>query len=123
MFYAAVVLMVISLAVLSLQQLLAGVHYKYRFCVLKNIGIEDKEIETLILKQLGIWFGIPIVSAFVVSSIIFVYFMQLISIEISAYTNFYVVVGQIGITLGLIALIFLCYFFSTWRITKNLLYS
>ena len=123
MFYAAVVLMVISLAVLSLQQLLEGVHYKYRFCVLKNIGIEDKEIETLILKQLGIWFGIPIVSAFVVSSIIFVYFMQLISIEISAYTNFYVVVGQIGITLGLIALIFLCYFFSTWRITKNLLYS
>ena len=41
MLYAAVVLMVICLTILSLQQLLDAEKYKYRFSVLRNLGVEE----------------------------------------------------------------------------------
>ena len=53
MLYAAVVLMVICLTVLSLQQLLDASQYKYRFSVLRKLGVEDTHIGKLVLKQLG----------------------------------------------------------------------
>lgn len=46
MLYAAVVLMVICLTVLSLQQLLDASQYKYRFSVLHKLGVEDTHIGT-----------------------------------------------------------------------------
>ena len=42
MLYGAVVLMVICLTVLSLQQLLDAGQYKYRFSVLRKLGVEEK---------------------------------------------------------------------------------
>ena len=73
MLYAAVVLMVICLTVLSLQQLLDASQYKYRFSVLRKLGVEDTYIGKLVLKQLGIWFGLPIVVAIIVSTMVIIY--------------------------------------------------
>src|SRR5699024_2171542 len=53
MLYGAVVLMVICLTILSLQQLLDAGKYKYRFCILRKLGVEEEKIGRLILKQLG----------------------------------------------------------------------
>lgn len=50
MIYGAVVLMVICLTVLSLQQLLDAGQYKYRFSVLRKLGVEEHPINKLILK-------------------------------------------------------------------------
>lgn len=62
MIYSAVVLMVICLTVLSLQQLLDAGQYKYRFCVLRKLGVEKTHIEKLILKQLGVFLsGAPFI--------------------------------------------------------------
>ena len=61
MIYGAVVLMVICLTVLSLQQLLDAGQYKYRFSVLRKLGVEEHHINKLILKQLSVWFGLPII--------------------------------------------------------------
>ena len=63
MIYAAVVLMVICLTVLSLQQLYGADQHRYRFSVLRKIGVEEKRINRLILKQLGVWFGLPLATA------------------------------------------------------------
>lgn len=51
MIYGAVVLMVICLTVLSLQQLLDAGQYKYRFSVLRKLGVGEKHIGKLILQQ------------------------------------------------------------------------
>ena len=85
MLYGAVVLMVICLTVLSLQQLLDAGQYRYRFSVLRKLGVEERNIRKLVLKQLGVWFGLPIVVAIGVSTVVIVYFLQTIYVEISAY--------------------------------------
>ena len=88
MLYGAVVLMVICLTILSLQQLLDAGKYKYRFSVLRKLGVEDAQIGKLVLKQLGVWFGLPIIVAIIVSTVVIAYFIQTVSAEISAYIGF-----------------------------------
>lgn len=101
MIYGAVVLMVICLTVLSLQQLLDAGQYKYRFSVLRKLGAEEKHIGKLILQQLSVWFGLPIITAIIVAAVVIAYFIQTISAEISAYIGFSTLMLQIGATMGI----------------------
>lgn len=119
MLYGAIVLMVICLTVLSLQQLLDAGQYKYRFSVLQKLGVEEQRITELILKQLGIWFGLPVIVAVVVAAVIITYFIQTISAEISAYIGLSTLMLQIGATVGILAILLICYFISTWILFKS----
>ncbi|MCM1050137.1 MAG: FtsX-like permease family protein [Clostridiales bacterium] len=119
MLYGAVVLMVICLTVLSLQQLLDAGQYKYRFSVLRQLGVEEKNISRLILKQLSVWFGLPIIIAIVVSAVVISYFIHAISAEISAYIGISALMLQIGATVGILAILLFCYFLSTWVIFRR----
>lgn len=114
MLYAAVVLMVICLTVLSLQQLLDTGKYQYRFSVLRKLGVEEKQIKKLVLKQLGLWFGLPVLTAVLVSTIVILYFIQTVSSEISAYIGFGALMLQLGAIIGILVLLLICYFISTW---------
>lgn len=114
MLYGAVVLMVICLTVLSLQQLLDAGQYRYRFSVLRKLGMEERNIRKLVLKQLGVWFGLPIVVAIGVSTVVIVYFLQTISVEISAYIGIGTLLLQIGTTVSILLLLLVGYFVSTW---------
>lgn len=117
--YGAVVLMVICLTVLSLQQLLDAGKYKYRFSVLRKIGVEEQRIEKLIVKQLIVWFGLPIVTAVVVAAVVIVYFIQTISAEISAYIEFDSLLLSIGMTVSILLLLLICFFLSTWVLFRR----
>ena len=119
MLYGAVVLMVICLTILSLQQLLDADQYHYRFSVLRKLGVEEPRIGKLILKQLGVWFGLPIVVAVIVSTVVIVYFVQTISAEISAYIGFGTLILQSGITVEILALLLICYFLCTWILFRR----
>ena len=123
MIYGAVVLMVICLTVLSLQQLLDAGQYQYRFLVLRKLGVEEQHINKLILKQLGVWFGLPVIVAIVVAAVVIGYFIQTISAEISAYIGFTALMLQIGATVGILAILLLCYFISTWVIFRRSVHS
>ena len=118
MIYGAVVLMVICLTVLSLQQLLDAGQYKYRFSVLRKLGVDEQHINKLILKQLRIWFGLPIIVAIMIAAVVIGYFIQTISAEVSAYIGFTTLMLQIGVTVGILAILLLCYFISTWVIFR-----
>lgn len=119
MLYGAVILMVICLTILSLQQLLDAGHYRYRFAVLRKLGVEEKDVEHLILKQLGVWFGLPVIVAVLVSVMIVTYFIQSVSAQISAYIGFGTLMMQILATGGILVLLLLCYFISTWILFKG----
>lgn len=112
--YSAVVLMVICLTILSLQQLLDAAHYKYRFGVLRKLGVDRHEAEHLILKQLAVWFGLPITIAAFVSIIVVAYFFETISAEISAYIGAGTLLTQVGAMVCILVLLLICYFISTW---------
>ena len=119
MLYGAVVLMVICLTILSLQQLLDAGKYKYRFSVLRKLGVEEQQIGKLVLKQLGVWFGLPIFVAIIVSMIVIAYFIQTVSAEISAYIGSRALMLQIGMIVGILVLLLICYFISTWILFKR----
>ncbi|MDY4670899.1 MAG: ABC transporter permease [Oliverpabstia sp.] len=119
MLYGAVVLMVICLTVLSLQQLLDAGQYKYRFSVLRKLGVEEKHIGKLILQQLSVWFGLPIIVAIIVVTVVITYFIQTISAEISAYIGFGTLMLQIGAILGILVTLLICYFTSTWLLFRK----
>lgn len=119
MLYGAVVLMIICLTVLSLQQLLDAGQYKCRFSVLRKLGVEEKHIGKLILKQLSVWFGLPIIVAILVDAVVISYFLQTIAAEISAYIGFGALMLQIGATVGILVILLICYFISTWIIFKR----
>ena len=114
MIYSAVVLMVICLTILSLQQLLDAAHYKYRFGVLHKLGVDQQEAEHLILKQLAVWFGLPITIAAFVSIIVVAYFFETISVQISAYIGIGALLAQVGAMICILVILLICYFISTW---------
>lgn len=114
MIYGAVVLMVICLTILSLQQLLDAAHYKYRFGVLLKLGVERKEVRCLILKQLGVWFGIPIGTALIISVIFLIYFIGTVAAQVDAYIGFAELIRQIGVTAFVLLILLGCYFGTTW---------
>ena len=119
MLYGAVVLMVICLTILSLQQLLDAGKYKYRFGVLRKLGVEEEKIGRLVLKQLSVWFGLPILTAVLVATVVIAYFIQTVSAEISAYVGFGTLMLQIGMIVGILVLLLICYFISTWILFKR----
>ncbi len=119
MLYGAAVLMVICLTMLSLQQLLDAGKYKYRFDVLRKLGVEEEKIGRLVMKQLSVWFGLPILIAILVSTVVIAYFIQTVSAEISAYIGFGALLLQIGMIIGILVLLLICYFISTWILFKR----
>lgn len=118
MIYGGIVLMVICLTILSLQQLLDAGHYRYRFSVLRNLGVEERDIGSLILKQLGVWFGLPVMTALLAAAVIVTYFIRSVSAEITAYIGFGTLFSQILLTGGILLLLLICYFISTWVLFK-----
>lgn len=119
MFYGAIVLMVICLTVLSLQQLLDAGQYKYRFSVLRKLGVEQQSIRKIVLKQLGVWFGLPIIAAIVVATVIIAYFIRTISAEIQAYIGLSSLMLQMGGVVSILAILLICYFISTLILFSN----
>jgi len=109
----------ISLTVLSLQQLSDSIEHKDRFSILKKLGVEDKDIDKIILKQISIYFIIPIAIA-IVGFVIFIYNFYLIySPIINSYIGDKTFVLSIVIALVLIICIYLCYFVATYYTFKR----
>lgn len=71
------------------------------------------------MKQLGVWFGLPILVAVVVAAVVIGYFIQTIAAEIAAYIGLAALLQQIGATVGILAILLGCYFISTWILFKR----
>ena len=93
--------------------------YKYRFGVLRKLGVEEEKIGRLVLKQLSVWFGLPILVAVIVATVVIAYFIQTVSAEISAYIGFGTLLLQMGMIAGILVLLLICYFISTWILFKR----
>ena len=117
--YGAVVLMVICLTVLSLQQLLDAGQYRARFQVLRRLGVEEIEIHRLVMRQLGVWFGLPVGAAVLVGTIVTGCFVGALEAEINAYVGFGALAVQLGVMAGILAILLGCYFVSTWALFRR----
>lgn len=117
--YLGVVLLMISLTILSLSQLADSIEHKDRFSVLKRLGVEDKEINKIILKQISLYFIIPI-SIAMVGVIVFIYnyyliYKDIISTYIGDTTFILSIITGIVLMIG----IYICYFGGTYYTFKR----
>lgn len=109
----------ISLTILSLSQLTDSIEHKDRFNVLRKLGVEENQINRIILKQISIYFIAPIVIA-MIGDAIFIYNYYLIYNDIIT-----VFVGNIEFILSIIfgvalmIVIYICYFIGTYYTFKR----
>ena len=117
--YLGTVLLMISLTVLSLKQLSDSLEHKERFNVLKKLGVEDKEINKIILKQISLYFIIPIFIA-ILGFIIFIYNYYILNTKIIiSYVGDKVFMLNIVMALILMICIYICYFIGTYYTFKR----
>ena len=117
--YAALVLLVSSFTMLSVQQLTDAIEQKHRFDIIRKLGVERKECQKTARRQMYFWFGLPVLTAIVGSIGVFSYLLWSNYNEIIAY----VLPSQIGIILTLsyisFIIVFGCYFVSTYYLFQR----
>lgn len=72
-FYIGLVFLCVALTVLSVQQLSDSAKYKFRYSVLKKLGMNKQEISTVILKQLVCFYLCPVILASVIGGSVSVF--------------------------------------------------
>lgn len=112
--YSAIILFVTCFTILALQQLSDSGKYKYRFRVLRNMGVEEPHIRKLILKQLAVWFGVPVILALILSGAFLVFLFVGFHMQIAVYIGVQRLVQQLLIVLAILDVLLISYFISTW---------
>lgn len=117
--YLGTVLLMISLTVLALQQLSDSIEHRSRFNVLKKLGVEEDDINKIILKQISIYFVIPIFIA-LIGFVIFISNYYILNSEIiNSYIGDKAFVINIVIAMILMIFIYVCYFAGTYYTFKR----
>ena len=115
-FYVALVFICVALTILAVQQLSDSTKYSYRYRVLHNMGVDKDARAKLILKQLLIYFGCPILIPIIVSLAISYKLNNILmtgtQIQMSNYVFF-------AIALGLFMLVYSIYFSVTYLCFKR----
>ncbi|MEK4060042.1 MULTISPECIES: FtsX-like permease family protein [Paenibacillus] len=117
--YTGVVLLIICFTVLSLQQLSDSSDFKYRFSILRNMGISERQLNRIILKQMGIWFGTPVLMAFIINILLIFFMIDSFYAELSAYIGIQSVLTSSFAALSAVIVLLGCYFISTWILFKR----
>ena len=65
------------------------------------------------------WYGLPVAVAILVCMVVIAYFLQTVSAEIAAYIGLRTLMAQIAVTAGILILLLICYFLSTWLLFKK----
>jgi FtsX-like permease family len=117
--YLGVVLLMISLTILSLSQLSDSIEHKDRFNVLKKLGVEGKEINNIILKQVSLYFIIPISIAMIGVAIFiynfYLYYKDIITVFVGDTTFILSIIFGIA----LMIMVYICYFVGTYYTFKR----
>ncbi|MDS0526150.1 ABC transporter permease [Clostridium sp. SHJSY1] len=117
--YVGTVLLMISLTILALQQLSDSIEHKGRFNTLRKLGIDDGEISKLVLKQISIYFILPIIIA-IIGFVIFIRNFEAINSErLSLYVGDKALTLNIVLALILIIVVYMCYFLATYYSFKQ----
>lgn len=117
--YIGLLLLLLSLAILSLQQLTDSLEHSWRFIVISKIGVSVEKIVHYIRQQMYVWFGVPFVIACFVGNMINIYMVW------SDYEEYfpYISIGESIVTglLGnvVVAIFFLLYLLMTYYIFQH----
>ena len=71
--YIALIFVFVALTILSVQQLSDAGKYKFRYDVLRKLGMKKREIDRVIFCQLALYYLVPAAAAAAISAVIAVY--------------------------------------------------
>ena len=109
--YIALIFVFVALTILAVQQLSDSGKYRYRYDVLKKLGMKKKAVDRTIFGQLALYYLVPAVAAVAISSGIVIYAgNQFVKYTGAAGSGW----GYFGISLLISAGIYLLYFAATY---------
>lgn len=109
--YVAMVFLCVALTIMSVQQLSDSSKYRFRYDVLSKLGMNEREIDRMILKQLAFYYLVPIVIAVILSAATAVYAgHQFVFYTGAKGSGMY----YFGVSLALFGGIYLIYFGMTY---------
>lgn len=116
LFYVGIVFLCVAMTILSVQQLSDAAKYKYRYEVLSKLGLREKEINRIVLKQLSAYYMCPMLAAIILSGMISIFASQrfVFYTGISTPVLFYY-----GISLAIFLSVYLIYFIATYSEFKK----
>ena len=110
-FYIGLVFLCVALTVLSVHQLSDSAKYRFRYAVLKKLGMNRQEIGMVILKQLAVYYLCPVLLACVIGGSVSVF----MSGKFIFYTGIHTAVANyFGFAFLLFFGIYVLYFITTY---------
>ena len=114
--YIALIFVFVAVTILAVQQLSDSEKYRFRYDVLKKLGMKRREVDRLIFRQLALFYLIPAVAAMVISSVIVIYAGNAFVKMTGAYGNG---LYYFAISLLISAGVYIIYFLATYIRFKN----
>lgn len=109
--YIALIFVFVALTILSVQQLSDAGKYKFRYDVLKKLGMKRRERNSVIFRQLALYYLVPALAAVAISSVIAVYAgNQFVLYTGAKGSGVYYFVVSLAISAG----VYVIYFFATY---------
>ena len=71
--YIALIFVFVAVTILAVQQLSDSGKYRFRYEVLRKLGMKRQEVDRIIFRQLAMFYLVPAVAAAVISSVIVIY--------------------------------------------------
>lgn len=115
--YLGIIFLIASSAILALKQLTDSSDNKQRYSILRKIGCDEKMINHALGKQIGIFFGFPLVLA-IIHSIFGIKFVLLV---LSGLADTKELIPSIIITVLFMGVIYGAYFVATYIGSKNII--
>ncbi len=115
--YLSIVFLIASSAILALKQLTESSDNKQRYTILRKIGCDEKMINKALLKQIGIFFMLPMILA-IIHSIFGIKFAILILSGMASKED---LLPSIIATVIVMGIIYGAYFLATYFGSKNII--
>ncbi len=108
-FYVALIFVMATATLLAIQQLSDSEKYKYRYELLRKLGVDELQINRTIFKQLLFYFAIPMVLPVIISIPVILGVGQIFTVAVTMEEIF----KNICIMLGMFILVYGIYFIAT----------
>ena len=115
--YLGIIFLIASSALLALKELTESSDNKQRYTILRKIGVDEKMINKSLLKQIGIFFIIPLLLAIVHSIFGIQFALSIISMQVKPQE----LMPSIIATSAFLIFIYGAYFIATYTGSKNII--
>lgn len=116
-FYVALIFVMTTATLLAIQQLSDSEKYKYRYELLKKLGMDELEINRTVFKQLFFYFAIPMLLPFAISIPIILSVSKIFAIAVTIQE----IIRNMIMIYGMFMLVYGIYFIATdVQFTRNI---